>query len=86
MFTNLSDNQSQSVRIHFDVRKRVSVLDVLIFFFSHSSAKIGGFLFLIFYSIDIDYKPADKGFKPMTHRNSTMTPGESDWLHSRSLT
>ena len=59
MFTNLSDNQSQSVRIHFDARKRVSVLDVLRFLFSHSSAKMGGFLWLIFYSVDIDCKPAD---------------------------
>ena len=56
---------------------------VLIF---HLSAKMGGFLLLIFYAIDIDYKPADKGFKPMTHRNSTMTPGESDWFRTRSLT
>ena len=86
MFTNLSVNQSQSARISFDVRKRVSVFDALRFLFSHLSAKIGGFLLLIFYSVDIDYKPADKGFKPMTHRNSTMTPGESDWFCSRSLT
>ena len=42
-YTNLSVNQSQSVRTRFDVRRRVSVIDVLRFLFSHLSAKIGGF-------------------------------------------